>query len=106
MNYVKEKGLSLQSNYPWKGSKGVCSTPSGGGNKFKINDFGANGCYQLMLALSESPLTVSVNAKQMQSYKSGIFDGCDSTQVTHDVFLVGFTSDYWKLKNSWGQAWG
>ena len=41
-------------------------------------------------------------------YASGVFDdfeGCDC-EVDHGVLVVGFTDDYWIVKNSWGGDWG
>lgn len=27
-------------------------------------------------------------------------------QINHGVLLVGYTSTYWIIKNSWGSKWG
>ena len=48
---------------------------------------------------------MAVNIRGWQLYKSGIFYDCD-TDVQHDIFLVGVSETYWKLKNSWGNKWG
>jgi len=37
-------------------------------------------------------MTVAVNAQTWQSYKSGIYDGCTSTEVNHDTYLIGVTT--------------
>ena len=65
-----------------------------------------NGCYNIFLNLARAPMTVAVNAKQWQFYKSGIFNGCDSTEVNHDTYLIGANSNYWRIKNSFGSKWG
>ncbi len=51
-------------------------------------------------------MTVAVNARDWQTYRSGIYNGCTSTEVNHDIFLVGVNTNAWKLKNSWGKTWG
>lgn len=51
-------------------------------------------------------MTVAVNAQTWQSYKSGIYNGCASTEVNHDVYLVGVSTTSWRVKNSWGVRWG
>ena len=43
-----------------------------------------------------------------QHYKSGVFDnatGC-GTKLDHGVLVVGYTPDYYIVKNSWGATWG
>jgi len=68
---------------------------------------------QLKLALIRSgPLSIAVNAKGMEYYKSGIDDPstCSADKLDHAVLLVGFGEedgeDYWLIKNSWGTTWG
>lgn len=38
----------------------------------------------------------------------GIYDdhSCSSETVNHAMLLIGFTHDYWILKNWWGENWG
>lgn len=62
----------------------------------------------LKLALNERPMKVSVHADSIWSlYKSGIaqestcYDG-----TNHAVIAVGYGSDYFKIRNSWGKFWG
>jgi hypothetical protein len=95
------------ADYPWKGTKETCAKPDGGANKIKWNSFTAKGCTELKNRLNASPITIAVNVKPMQNYKSGIFDGCgEDIQVNHDILLVGASVTFWKLKNSFGEGWG
>lgn len=82
-------GLSLQSSYPYKGQKGNCMKATG---EYKLTrQTQAEGCEYIKAALYNSPLTVAVNAIDWQAYKAGIFDGCKSLEVNHDIFLAGAT---------------
>lgn len=53
-----------------------------------------------------------MNADKLQFYRSGIFapSRCNADSLNHAVLLVGFGtedgSDYWTVKNSWGESWG
>jgi len=61
---------------------------------------------------SVGPLSVLMNADKLQFYRSGIFapSRCNADSLNHAVLLVGFGtedgSDYWTVKNSWGESWG
>lgn len=56
------------------------------------------------------PVAVSINASptSFQLYSEGIYDDpqCQSTVVNHAMVVVGYTKDYWILKNWWGTKWG
>jgi hypothetical protein len=73
---------------------------------------GASEAY-LQAAVHQQPVVVAVNggASGVQSYKSGVFDGCTGNTQNHNVLVVGWGTDsnggdYWKMKNSWGSKWG
>lgn len=49
-----------------------------------------------------------MNADGWENYESGIYQ-CElnlNSGVNHAVLLVGYTSEYWHIKNSWGKNWG
>ncbi|KAM7341336.1 cathepsin L4 [Cochliomyia hominivorax] len=56
------------------------------------------------------PIAVSINArpKTFQLYSDGIYDddSCSSTSVNHAMMVIGYTKNYWILKNWWGELWG
>lgn len=41
-----------------------------------------------------------------QSYKSGVINAPTTCNLNHGVLATGYTSDYIKIKNSWGTGWG
>lgn len=106
INYIREKGLTTTDQYPFQAVKGTCKKPEGGENKPAYTHVEFNGCTEIQNGLYSTPMTVAVNAKDWQSYKSGVFDGCTSTEVNHDTYLVGASAGFWRIKNSWGIKWG
>ncbi|XP_055383895.1 procathepsin L [Condylostylus longicornis] len=56
------------------------------------------------------PIAVSLNASPntFQLYGDGVYDddNCNDLQVNHAMLVVGYTDDYWILKNWWGPNWG
>lgn len=47
------------------------------------------------------PIAVAVDASNWAYYTGGIFTNCDKN-IDHAVIVVGMSSSYWKIKNSWG----
>ena len=59
----------------------------------------------LKQALTQGPVSVAVDAGRWSTYREGVFSNC-GTQLNHGVLAVGYTNDYWTIKNSWGNRWG
>lgn len=63
----------------------------------------------LKKAVSLAPVSVAIEADSpvFQHYKSGVIDdeSCGAS-LNHGVLAVGYTEDYWIVKNSWGEDWG
>lgn len=53
------------------------------------------------------PVSVGVDSTTMEDYTGGIFkaDMC-TTDIDHAVTVVGYTNNFWIIKNSWGPYWG
>jgi C1A family cysteine protease len=111
-NYVKANGIVKGSEYPYTAKQGACSIPASA-EKFKISGWAQvpkGDLAQMQTALSNQPLAVSVQADSavFRNYKSGILDDAScGTALNHAILAVGYeTGKYWKVKNSWGTAWG
>eukprot|EP00656_Telonema_subtile_P056807 TRINITY_DN9178_c0_g2_i1.p1 TRINITY_DN9178_c0_g2~~TRINITY_DN9178_c0_g2_i1.p1 ORF type:complete len:172 (+),score=32.13 TRINITY_DN9178_c0_g2_i1:47-562(+) len=70
----------------------------------------------LMSAVAQQPVSVAVDGAMgdlnaFQLYKGGILNSDCGSKVDHGVLVVGYGTDgegndYWKVKNSYGTAWG
>jgi len=62
----------------------------------------------LKTALNAKPVGIYVDATYWSPYATGIFSGCKSQiSLNHAVVAVGYdASGNWKVRNSWGAAWG
>jgi C1A family cysteine protease len=102
-NFVKAKGITSESAYPYKGVKGTCKIATG---SFKISGYtNVSGCTALANAVVGRPVSVAVDATNWSPYKSGTFSNC-APSLNHGVLLVGLTDAYWLVKNSWASSWG
>jgi len=117
---MDNKGIETEQEYPYTSGKtqenGKCQVETESASKTAVSISGwtmvkAKTVTELQAALkANGPISVAINADQMQFYTSGI-DTCESdAQVNHGVLLVGYGSengeDFWIIKNSWSKSWG
>ena len=56
--------------------------------------------------LQDGPVAIIVSASDWQNYGSGVFSCSSDAEVNHAVLLIGYTEEYWMIKNQWGDQWG
>lgn len=109
-NYTVDNGIALASDYAYTQSDSPCKdfTPA-----VKVDGYvtlPANDADALATALATiGPISVSVAASQFSLYGGGVFTGCTGSSgatINHAVQAVGYSSDYWLIRNSWGASWG
>jgi len=116
-NYVKNKGLCTEDDYPYVAKEQSCkaskcsSDPNARIAGWK--NVKANNEVELKNAVAQQPITVALDASQaFMDYQSGVFDGSCTTSINHAVVVVGYGTDsvsgkkYWLVRNSWGTWWG
>ncbi|XVF60823.1 hypothetical protein PTKIN_Ptkin08bG0079000 [Pterospermum kingtungense] len=113
----QNKGLTTESNYPYKGVDGTCKTNKEADHAATINGFEdvpANSEDALQKAVANQPVSVAIDAGgfEFQFYSSGVFMGdYGSTDLDHGVTAVGYGVDddgtkCVLVKNLWGSSWG
>ena len=113
-NYITSHSrLGLQSECPYRASKGLCeySDKTNGLADVWVGGYveGPRGDGNLESALVDHVIAASIYASSaMMSYSRGVFGGCvvPPMTVNHGVGVVGYGPGYWKVKNSWGVDWG
>eukprot|EP00927_Polykrikos_kofoidii_P045278 TRINITY_DN3920_c0_g1_i1.p1 TRINITY_DN3920_c0_g1~~TRINITY_DN3920_c0_g1_i1.p1 ORF type:complete len:766 (+),score=156.20 TRINITY_DN3920_c0_g1_i1:301-2298(+) len=136
MAYALARGLDTESGTPYQATDQPCShhvmqVLSGGASEAALiapstttprgASFGLAGWQTLPVnkeeplvkaLMQKGPVAVSIAAKNLHNYHSGVFDKCaKDCVVDHAVTLVGFGSKakgtrYWHLRNSWSSTWG
>jgi len=114
--WIKENGgIASEQAYPYTsggGVRGSCSSSKSSNPVASVasyTDVTPDSVTAMKAALSQQPVSVAVEADKSawQFYKSGILtsEAC-GTKLDHGVLAVGYASDYFKVKNSWGATWG
>lgn len=119
--YIEDNdGLDTENGYPYIGKDRPChfkSSRIGATDKgfTDVVPHGEEKTLQEALA-TVGPISIAIDASQstFQLYKNGVYDepDCSSVSLDHGVLLVGYGtdeksgSDYWLVKNSWGESWG
>lgn len=104
-DYLVKNCLSYEEEYPYEAFDGTCKTMKGENKISSYTTVNAGSVEQLAAAIAQQPISIAVDAENWQLYSSGVFSDC-STTLDHGVLLVGYTSDAWIVKNSWGTNWG
>lgn len=112
-NYtIANSGLDGEDTYQYYGIDEACwkdGEARAVASFRSFHDVPQNSSAQLEAAVRKQPVSVGIDAGGgFMSYKGGVLDdsaGCDG-EVNHGVLVVGFTADYWIVKNSWGESWG
>ncbi|XP_049636831.1 cathepsin W [Suncus etruscus] len=121
LTVLREGGLASEQDYPFQGDHERYKCQATKYRKVAwIHDFTMVPRDEQVMAgylAAHGPITVLINSKLLQHYKSGVIKAsdsdCDPQQLNHWVLLVGFGSvrdpegtAYWLVKNSWGHHWG
>jgi len=112
--YIKANGgLCTEAAYPYTAQDGTCKssctktvTISG------YTDVSHDSDVALATAVAQQPVSVAIEADQssFQFYSSGVLTAACGAALDHGVLAVGYgtsgSTQYWKVKNSWGASWG
>ncbi|KAL4464666.1 hypothetical protein ABPG74_011227 [Tetrahymena malaccensis] len=107
--YAIKYGIVQGNSYPYVGYQTACkntsSLPKYFPQSFKFINPNAS---DVKTAISQGPISVTVDASTWSSYSGGIFNGCNSNiQLNHAVIAVGYdTEGNYIIRNSWGTSWG
>lgn len=108
---ITNGGIDSEADYPYTMKDGTCDKAKEADDAGVITSFKdvtPDSDSQMEAAVTAGPVSVAIEADQrsFQSYKSGILSAACGTKLDHGVLVVGFGTDYWIVKNSWGATWG
>jgi len=105
-NWIRQNGICSAADYPYTGRDGTCKKTCK--PVVRISGFTNVGKTEAahQAGVTQQPLSIGIDATQLKNYKSGIFQGPCGTSLNHAVLTIGWTSDSYILKNSWGTSFG
>ncbi|XP_031334268.1 cathepsin L1-like [Photinus pyralis] len=114
-DYVKDNGINSDEVYPYTEKEGECKFRTDESvtrvRDYVVLDEGDEKGLQEAVA-TKGPVVAGMDAsaESFQFYGSGIYYepkcGNSIDRLNHAVLIVGYTPDYWIIKNSYGVQWG
>ena len=110
-DYVADKGgLVEQSKYKYHAKDETCNPGDneryGAIEKGHTNLGNNANLNTIRSAVNTHPVAMAAYASNWSSYTGGIFKCGFYFQVNHAITIVGYTDEYWLVRNSWGKRWG
>lgn len=117
IDYVVDKGINLESSYPYAGVEKSCESSPNNRINYKKLDYVYldNNVLALIAALNYGPVTIAFMATPLFfKYTSGVIDETicttDDKVPNHSTLVVGYDLNakvpHFIVKNSWGDKWG
>ena len=114
--YIIDNGLATSKSYPTKNTNETqpCKyTKTIKAITFsKCADVPEGNYTKLLSAVIQQPTSVAIDARNIQHYEGGVYNGeCSDSYINQAMLIVGYGTNkknetYWKIKNSFGPGWG
>jgi len=113
MKYAETHPLMLEADYPYKGKKllkrCLYEKSKGKSHNRGYKNVTPKSAEALNAAVTMGPTSIAVEADKrvFQMYTSGVLNSIEcGHKLDHGVLAVGFGTDHYIVKNSWGPSWG
>jgi len=111
--YMKVNALETEASYPYTSGNGVTGACKANASLGKVKVTGytqvAATSTAIKSAINLKPVSVAIEADTyvFQTYSTGIItSSACGTNIDHAVVAVGYGSNYYIVRNSWGTGWG
>ena len=114
---IEQGGIESEKAYPYDPEDDPCvfkkNKVAASFSSYKDVIGGETGLKEAVAAVGPIAVGIDASHASFQFYKEGVYyePACSQTQLDHGVLVVGYNTtkngtDYWIVKNSWGENWG
>jgi C1A family cysteine protease len=111
LQYLSQHGVASESAYPYTAGNGQAGQCHQFQPVARVSNVQAvSGASSIVAALQHQVVSVafrlSKHGSPFLNYHHGVYDQECGEGAGHAVAAVGYSSDYWIIRNSWGPSWG
>lgn len=107
LQYLTGAGSCSTSSYPYAAKAGSCQSCSAIAQVSNVRQISGHDAILSVVQSQVISLSFALSGSgPFMSYKSGVYNSACGTGSGHAVAAVGYNSDYWIIRNSWGSSWG
>jgi cathepsin L len=114
---IKNHGIDTEESYPYQPQDNPCkfnkSNVAATFSGYKDVVGGENALKKAVAKIGPIAVAIDAGESSFQFYKNGVYydPNCSPEMLDHGVLVVGYGTtmngtDYWIVKNSWGENWG
>jgi C1A family cysteine protease len=106
LEWIAQHGQCDTASYPYRARDGACKTCTAVAHITGAKRISGEAALATAIAITPTTVAVDAASPDWQSYAGGVYNGRCGHSLDHAILAVGYTANYWIVKNSWSTRWG